>query len=176
MDTATILHVGEDICYRIPVMEMAGLEVRRAPCTVEGLRSALAENEHFTSLAFEVETGPVPEPVLSVARSQSSPLVLFENPTTECLADAFDLVIPHHTPPEVWLQCLRLAVAHAREQRDVSRQLREEAAAARSNSEQLREKVHRMLGSSVDLDRIWRMGPEGAGAASVRSDRPVKRA
>jgi hypothetical protein len=176
MDTATILHVGEDICYRIPLMEMAGLRVRQAPCTVEGLRRALGAHEQFSSLAFEVETGPVPVPVLNVARSQPSPLVLFENPTTECLPDPFDLVIPHHTPPDVWLQCLRVVIGHSRELREFSRQLREDAAGTRQNSKQLLEKLTCMLGSPIDLNSIWRMGPEGSGADTLKANRRSKRA
>jgi hypothetical protein len=156
MATAPILHVGDDLCYRIPVMERAGISVYRTQCSAEGVRNAFGSNGTFSVLAFQMDAAPIPDPVLTVARSFSSPLILFENPGITIDPDVFDLVIPNQTRPETWLRFLRLAIEESRKLHAYSRQLRENTATVRSDFRDLRAQVRRNLVSPVDLDRIWR--------------------
>lgn len=176
MATAPILHVGEDICYRIPVMERAGLSVCRAPCSIDGVRSAFDSKGRFSALAFQVDASPIAETVLMVARSFSSPLVLFENPEVEYDPHLFDLVIPTQTRPEMWLRFLRLVIEDSRELHAHSRELRQAAAVVRSDFRSLQTALHKHLVSPIDLDKIWR-GETGARESQLGDGetRPKKR-
>jgi hypothetical protein len=156
MATARILHVGEDTCHRIPVMERAGLVVCRTVCSVDGVRGALASNEKFSALTFHIDADPIPHSVLTVARSLPSALVLFENPGIEYDPQSFDLVIPTQTPPLTWLRCLQSVIRSSQELRTSSRQLRDQSAAVRSDFRQLCATMRRHRVDPIDLDRIWR--------------------
>jgi hypothetical protein len=156
MATARILHVGDDTCHRIPVMERAGLEVCRTICSVDGVRGALAGNENFSALAFHVDVDPIPDGVLTVARSLASPLVLFESPGVEYDPQSFDLIIPTQTPPLTWLQCLQAVIRNSQELRTSSRQLRNNSAVVRSDFRAICATIHRQLVSPIDVDSIWR--------------------
>lgn len=156
MATARILHVGDDTCHRIPVMERAGLEVCRTICSVDGVRGALAGNENFSALAFHVDVDPIPNGVLTVARLWRSPLVLFESPGVEYDPQSFDLIIPTQTPPLTWLQCLQAVVRSSQELRTSSRKLRDDSAAVRSDFRAICATIHRHMVSPIDVDSIWR--------------------
>jgi len=155
MATAPTLHIGDDLCYRIPVMDRAGLVVRRTQCSVYGVQSAVRFNEKFSTVAFQLDAA-IPDAVLAAARPIAPSLILFENPSVTYDPEFFDLVIPNHTRPETWLRFLRLAIEDSRNLHAYSRQLREDTATVRSDFRGLREQFHRNLVSPVDLDRIWR--------------------
>lgn len=155
MATARILHVGDDTCHRIPVMERAGLEVCRTPCSVDGVRGALAVNENFSALTFHVDVDPIPCGVITVARLLRSPIVLFESPGVEYDSQSFDLIIPTQTPPLTWLQSLQAVIRRSQELRTSSRKLRDDSAAVRSDFGAICATIRRHMVSPVDVDSIW---------------------
>jgi len=173
MATAPILHVGDDLCYRIPVMERAGIAVYQTQCSAEGMRNAFSSNREFSVLAFQLDAAPIADTVLAVARTFCSPLILFENPGITIDADIFDLVIPNQTRPETWLRFLRLAIEDSRELHAYSRQLRKNTATVRSDFRDLRAQLRQNLASPIDLDRIWRGESESSRPGLER--RPEKK-
>ena len=116
MAAATILHVGDDICHRIPVMEKNGLVVVRVECSVGGVRSSFVNGDIYSAVTFHNDTVPLQDDVIAAARELShAPLVLFENTSTEHDEEFFDLVIPALTSPMVWSKTVRQAISESRE-------------------------------------------------------------
>jgi hypothetical protein len=136
---ATVLHVGNDLTYRIPVMERAGLAVFRSECSANGIRSAFREAKTFHLIAFPAGGWQSDSPgVVSTARSlTNSPLVLLGDPPAELEVHGFDLIIPAYTDPAVWLKSLTSAIEEARKLAQRSRELREECADVRAASWEL---------------------------------------
>lgn len=155
MAAATILHVGDDICHRIPVMERAGLSVVRSMCSVDAVQRELADGRLFSVITFHNDFDPPPDLVICATRTLSTaPLVLFENPTVSCGEGVFDFVIGGPTPPAVWLKSLRKAIDEARNLQQISQQLREECLDLRSTSERLRATAARNRENPIDT--LWR--------------------
>lgn len=139
MAPASILHVGDDECFRIPVMEKAGLIVIPAECSVDAIRSALAQNRIFSVITFHNNSEPPADIVVSTTRTLSTaPLLLFENPSVRCNERLFDRVIPAQTSPSDWLKSLQEAIEESRNLREESEQLRQESLILRSECERLR--------------------------------------
>ena len=161
MATATVLHVGDDLCHRIPVMELAGLTVLRTECSVAALEDLFAEGKTFSGIAFHNEIATPLPPLVSTARTFSNaPLVLFQNSLLECDEYLFDLVIPVHTPPTAWLKSLEEAIREGRNLRAESQQLREDCANVRSISRELQRTSSRNRESPIDCDALWGNNPE----------------
>jgi hypothetical protein len=140
----SILHVGEDLCYRVPVMEAAGLFVFRSECSIEGVRTALAQDDGFSAVAFAIDRRPHFPTVVSTARSLTkAPLVLFNDLSGHVDVSAFDLVIVPEESPVWWLKSLDSAIVDARNVREVSRRIREESEAIREKSRALRAEAAR---------------------------------
>jgi hypothetical protein len=136
---ASILHVGDDRCYRIPVMETAGLVVVRSECSVEGVRTVFAQEQVFSAVAFPIDEHPHFLEVVSTARSLTkAPLILFSDLLILADASAFDLVIPSEASPVWWLKSLGEAIADAQDVRARARQIREESEAVRATPYALR--------------------------------------
>lgn len=128
MASASILHVGDDLCHRIAVMGLPGLTVVQTDCSPAALQRVFAAGNTFAGIAFHNEISPPSGIVLSTARALSSaPLVLFHNPTVSCDKQLFDLVIPAHTPPHIWVKSLA----------EASLQVRRDRADVRSGSQEL---------------------------------------
>lgn len=157
MAAAALLHVGEDACHRIPVMEASGLFVVRAECSIGSIRGALKSGRQFSIATFHNDVvAPTIEAVTEVRSATAAPLVLFENPSVACNERDFDLVISAHTPPEIWLRSLRMTIENSRRICDVSRQLREECEELRATTNQLRAIAshHRIV--AFDSMAMWR--------------------
>lgn len=157
MAAASILHVGEDLCFRIPVLKRAGLIVCQTPCSVEGVRSAFESHGHFSALMFHADSEPVPAEVLALARSSPSPLVLFDNPSVDHDEFDFDLIIPTLSPPGLWLQSLHVTMDQSAQLRVQSRALCAESAAVRGESRRLRARALSVLPTPIDVDLAWRL-------------------
>jgi hypothetical protein len=139
MATASILHVGDDLCHRVPIMKSAGLIVDQSECGADAVHAALVQNQSFSAITFHNDAFPLPDIVVSTARTLSSaPLILFKNPSVCCDDGAFDLVIPSLTPPADWLKSLRAAIEDAHNLRRISMQLRQESMNVRFQTERLR--------------------------------------
>jgi hypothetical protein len=168
MVSATILHVGDDHCHRVPVMERNGLAVLCTECSVGGVRTSLAKSGIFSAVTFHNDLLPPAEAVVSTARELCRvPLILFMNPAVECDDGAFDVVIPVPSSPDVWAKSLREAIQQARELRDLSRQLRQDCAVLRDASRNLREASMRNRSSTlVDYNALFRGEASGASKKS----------
>ncbi|MGH9561205.1 MAG: hypothetical protein ACRD3S_07095 [Terracidiphilus sp.] len=157
MAAATILHVGEDACYRIPLLERAGVLAVRTECSVRAIENVFAAATTFSGIAFHNELSPTVCTVAVTARKLSTaPLILFQNTLTDCDEELFDLVVPVQTPPEIWLESLRETIRAARELKDASQQLRQETAEVRAASRRLRGKAVQNCVAPVDYDTLWR--------------------
>jgi len=125
MAAGPILYVGDDICHRIPVMEMSGIVVVRSECSVGGVRASFEKNGHFSAVTFHNDVFPPDEMVVATARELSrAPLILFKSPAVDCEDWLFDLVISVPTPPDLWSRSLEQAIADALKVHERSRQLR----------------------------------------------------
>jgi len=72
----------------------------------------LAQGKVDAIVVSESETEP--RQVLAVAHSLSvAPAILFEGENAALHRDAFDLVVPHHTPPADWLGRVREAIGRS---------------------------------------------------------------
>ena len=153
---AIVLHVGDDTCYRIPVMEMSGIVVRRCACSVESVRALLKEEDSISAVAFNSDMFPPEDAVVSAARELcDAPLILFDNPLVECDEERFDVVIEVHAAPSVWAKTLRQAIEDAGKVRERSRQLQADCEAVRERSQSVREMLQRQLISRFDCDRMF---------------------
>lgn len=163
MATSTILHIGEDVCQRIPVMETAGFAVFQSPCSIPAIHTAFDREEDYSAVVFHTDIAAVPEVAVRETRDLSeAPLVLFQNPTITCDEGEFDLVIPALTPPDIWLEKLRDVIQACREARERSMQLREDCAAVRSMSRALRARSVRNRVAPIDPDALWRHEDAGS--------------
>ena len=157
MATATILHVGDDPCHRIPVMEQGGLSVVQSECSLGAIQHVLAESPAFSAVTFHNEAYPPAEVVISTARALSAaPLVLFHNPFVHCDPSAFDLVIPVQTSPLVWLKSLHEAILESCRLRQASAQLRQDCADVRAASQRLQIASGRNQANRIDVDLLWK--------------------
>lgn len=165
MVAAAILHVGEDICRRIPVMEARGYVVHRSEPSTDCICSAFARGSSFSVITFHNDLVP-PSPIaVSTARSLSAaPLVLFENASVDSDERIFDYIIPAQSRPLEWLRLLEDAIARARGLKDFSQQLRTECAAARAATRKLGEAAAGNRIELFDSDSMWH------GDAEARSE------
>lgn len=157
---ASILHVGDDLTFRIPVMERAGFSVCRTGCSVENLQKGVSSAPDPSALVFHADVEPIPSPVLNFANTLCSPLIFFDSAIVVQDHESFDLVIPVLTPPWAWLECLNAAIEYSKTIQNRSRQLLKEAAVTRSECQKLRSRLHRLRTYSLDIESIWRSEPD----------------
>ena len=163
MAASTILHVGEDLCRRIPVMETDGFVVYQSEVEIPAIHIAFGRKEDYSAVVFHNDIAAVPDDAVHEARSMSeAPFVLFQNPTVASNEAEFDLVIPSLTPPDVWLLKLREVIQASRQFREDSVQLREECAAIRTKSQELRATSARTRVPPIDPDALWRGSVAGS--------------
>jgi hypothetical protein len=157
MATTTILHVGDDICQRIPVMEQAGFVVLQSQGALPALRSILSSGDALSAVVFHSDFTAPPDPVVRETRALSvAPFILFQNPTISCDEDIFDLVIPVLTPPAVWLKKLKDVIRQSRALCERAQQLGADCESVRSQSRALRAASARNRRRSIDPDALWR--------------------
>ena len=171
MSAAMLLHVGDDVCHRIPVIERLGLVVLRSECSMTGLEDVLAGGQNFAALAFHNDLRTLNKAIVMRARALSrAPLVFFENPTFECETREFDLVVPVHTPPAVWLNELRSLIEESSRILLRSRELVRESAALRSETRTIRDMVMRNRLTAIDSKRFWQGEADSAGSSGEQPE------
>ena len=162
MAASIILHIGDDFCRRIPVMETAGFVVHQSEVKIPAIHIAFQREEDYSAVIFHNDIAAVPEDAVQETRSLSeAPFVLFQNPTVPSNEEEFDLVIPPLTSPDVWLLKLRELIHASRQIREDTIQLRRDCAAARSRSQELRLASERHRVPPIDPDAIWRGSSAG---------------
>ncbi len=156
MATSTILHVGNDTCQRIPVMQRAGFIVVQSPESISAIRGVLLGQQALSAVIFHSDYSAPAEPILRESRRLSAaPLVLFQNPTITCIEESFDLVIPVLTPPAIWLKKLKEVIEVSRDICEQSRLLRKDCAALRFESRALRAASARNRQLPINPDALW---------------------
>lgn len=139
MASAIILHVGDDVCQRIPVLTWAGFDVLCSQNSTSAIRAVLAEKSAFSAILFNCDQAPPAELTLDEVRGLSAaPCVLFENPAVVCKDSDFDLVVPALTPPGVWLEKLTDLIHKSRRLCEQAQKLRMDSESVRSQSRLLR--------------------------------------
>lgn len=157
MAAATILHVGNDNCHRIPVMENAGLAVVKCEPSVSSVEKAFAGTTAFSGIAFHNQIAASLGTLASTARRLSTaPLILFRNTFADCDEHLFDLVIPVQTPPPVWLKSLEAAISVSCHLQQESELLCQDAAKVRSISQGLQRYSRRLRQTPFDPGALWR--------------------
>lgn len=173
MAASTVLHIGDDFCRRIPVMETAGFVVYQSEVKIPAIHIAFEREEDYSAVVFHNDIAAIPEDAVQETRSLSeAPFVLFQNPTVASNEEEFDLVIPPLTSPDVWLLKLRELIQASRQAREESIQLRQDCAAARSKSQELRSASARKRVPPMGPDAIWR----GSSAGSFPDSKPPQAA
>lgn len=168
MWTATILHVGEDLCQRIPVLSRAGFVVLRSENSIPAIRDAFAGGDLFAAVVFHSDLAAPAEPAIHETRSLSTaPLILFQNPIILLDDRKFDLVIPALTPPAVWLQNLKEIIRLSRETIVEAQQLRKDCESVRAQSQALRASAARNRSVSIDPEAPW-SSEDGKGPGSKK--------
>jgi hypothetical protein len=173
MAALSVLHIGDDLCRRIPVMETAGFVVYQSEVKIPAIHIAFEREEGYSAVVFHNDIAAVPEDVVNEARLLSeAPFVLFQNPTVPSNEVEFDLVIPSLTTPDVWLLKLRELIQASRQILEDSIHLRQDCAATRSKSQQLRLASARKRVPPIDPDAIWR----GSSIGSFPESKPPQAA
>jgi hypothetical protein len=144
---ATIVHFGEDPCFRVPVLRSAGYTV--AAC--ESLdQLAILLSGDAEAIAFEDEPDFPTREAVALARARSSaPVVLFRNVPELLVPDEFDLVIPSLTAPEDWLKKIANLLEHSRAIRAASQTLHQTSASLREDSAAIRAQTRRIRERSI---------------------------
>lgn len=153
---ARVIHVGTDICHRLPVLERAGYQVDTC-ISVPELRLALTSIRQLDAvLISEGSEGAHPDAV-SLARTYSSaPIVLFRETQLSFAESPFDLVVPILISPQVWLEDIAALIARCRALRadsralcDKSAELRLQSQAARASSSRERQRAQTEYGKKI---------------------------
>jgi len=103
-----LLTFGYDACHRWAVLRLAGFKVDQSG-SIQELREQLMGSHFMGSHSVEAvimveDIVSVPPEAILAARSYfTGPLVLFEGQTPTSHREAFDVVVPALTRPEVWL-------------------------------------------------------------------------
>ena len=168
MPFLSVLHIGEDFCRRIPVIENAGFAVLQTKIALPDIHAAFDHGDIFSAVVFHSDFHAPPQIIVHEARTLSAaPFVLFQNPTIGFDAAEFDLVIPVLTPPAIWIKKLSDVIEASIQLRDFSTRLREECQAVRSRSVSLREQFARNRLCPIDPATPWR-GESGKSPESTR--------
>jgi hypothetical protein len=155
MTTSTIIHVGEDICYRIPIMEGAGHRVIRTACSVDSVKNTLSVCTHINAIVFDICKDF--EAITSTARARSTAgLILFRSSFVNVDETLFDVVVPAQTSPSIWLKSLEELIDDSRRLCKRSEQLRQESADARSVSRNLRQVSANNRSLHLNTNALWR--------------------
>ena len=151
MAAVALLHIGDDICHRIPVMAAAGFHVVRAGCSIDDIRKAFSQGAQFSIVTFHNDLVPIiPAAISEVRLHTEAPVVLFDNPSISADERAFDLIIDAQTPPALWLRSLQIEIENSRLIGEVSQRVRAERKDVRAATDELR--------ASVALNRIVAFG------------------
>jgi hypothetical protein len=100
---ARVLHIGQDDCHRLMVLESAGYSVEDCEDLAQ-LRGQLADGAPAAALLVSEDGRVLLQDIVAVARAHASvPVILFANSNRSHDDPGVDVVVDCLTPPEVWL-------------------------------------------------------------------------
>lgn len=144
---ATVVHFGEDICYRVPVLRSAGYAVEQCD-SLEHFSTFLAWNPDV--VALEEEPLIPLRKAISFARARSSAsLVLFQHDISATPLEECDLIVPALTAPEEWLDEIATLLERSRTIRADSQALVRKSASLRQDAAAVREMTREIRARSV---------------------------
>jgi hypothetical protein len=143
----SFIHIGEDLCFRLPVLESAGYSV--AEChSIELLSAALGRNPEAVLLEEEPKVLTEAAAILTRSRSAAS-LILFRSEVDSFTAGDFDLIIPSLTSPEEWLSQIAGLLQRSRTIRAESQTLLRASWSLREDSAAVRKAVSEERARSI---------------------------
>lgn len=145
---ATIVHFGQDTCFRLPVLRSAGYAVEECE-SLDRLSGLLAGNADAVMLEEEWQLY-TPEAVALTRAYSSAPVVLFRNEPNPVVFDGFDLVIPPLTAPEDWLRQIADLLEHSHAVQTAASELARSSATLRQESASVRDESRRLRECSID--------------------------
>lgn len=112
--TAYALHLGQDYCHRVPILETAGYKVEEC-ASLDQLQAKLEQLSDIEAIFVTELEDPVPEDAVIVARAYSgAPVILFRSSMRALDESRFDLVIPTLSRPSDWLMDVNAVLAKKR--------------------------------------------------------------
>lgn len=165
-----VIHVGEDICHRLPVLESAGYRVE-ACTSIPEIQAALDPKEPPDAVLISEGNGTHLKIVSVVRQFSSAPIVLFRETQREFSQAAFDLVIPVLDPPAAWLADIAALIARSRKLIAESQALQKQSADLRRESSMIRAQSGRERERSRRQREQTISPPEGfVGGTGPKSD------
>ena len=159
MAATSILHIGNDICQRIPVVRSASFAMFQAEDSIPVIRNAFAGGDSFSAVTFHGDiSAPSSSVVRAARRLSAAPLVFFENPSVyyEKIYFDFDILIPALASPNFWLKKLHDLIEVSRELRERSIRLQQECEGILSTFQATRAVSAGVLVNPIDLEALWR--------------------
>ncbi len=150
---SSILHFGEELSHRFPILRNAGFSIHRCESFLE-FRDALQSGfVHDAVSLSDLEEGATPLAALAARTHSTAPLILFrtrsvvaftaggEPAVTTALPEAgFDLIVPPFASARAWVGDVASLIARSRSILRQSQRFREQSALLRQDAESEREK------------------------------------
>ena len=143
----TVVHFGEDMWYRLPVLRSAGYRVEQCD-SLEHFSTFLAWGPDMVVLEEEPLV-PLRKAISFTRARSTATLVLFRHELATTLVEGCDLVIPSLTAPEEWLVELATLLERSRTIRADSQALAQESASLRKDAAAVREMTREIRARSI---------------------------
>jgi hypothetical protein len=144
---AIVVHFGEDICYRVPVLRSAGYAVEQCD-SMEHFSTFLSWDPDVVVLEEEPQV-PLRKAISFTRARSSASLVLFRHEMNTMLVEECDLVVPTLTAPEEWLNEIATLLERSRSIRADSQALAQKSASLREDSAGVREMAREIRARSI---------------------------
>ncbi len=144
---ANVVHFGEDMWYRLPVLRSAGYRVEQCD-SLEHFSTFLAWGPDMVVLEEEPLV-PLRRAISFTRARSTAHLVLFRHELSSTLVEGCDLVIPSLTAPEEWLVDLATLLERSRIIRADSQALVQKSASLRQDAANVREMTREIRARSV---------------------------
>ena len=144
---ATVVHFGEDICYRLPVLRSAGYAVEQCD-SLEQFSTFLSSAPDVVVLEEDPQVPLLKAISFTRARSSAS-LVLFRHDIAMTLAEGCDLVIPTLTAPEEWLSKIAMLLERSCSAGEDSQALVRKSASLRQDAAAVKEMNREIRAQSI---------------------------
>jgi CxxC-x17-CxxC domain-containing protein len=151
---ARILHFGQELFNRFPLLRNSGYSVERYEAILEFRNALESRVEHDAVSTTELGSDLSPLVVLAARTYSSAPLILFQTQSVasfpadgasaglQAATDAdFDLIVPAIAPARTWIGDIAALIGRSREVRERSRQIRDRSVLLREELEAIKRKT-----------------------------------